>query len=71
MLITIEGLMLACNCGSAALIESTVVMMFAPGCRKMMSKAARLPFAKPMDLIVCTESWTLATLDRYTGWPLL
>ena len=68
---TMVGSMLACNCGSAALIASTVVMMLAPGCRKMMSSAARLPLASPSDLTVCTESWTSATSDSRTGWPLL
>ena len=65
------GSMLACSCGSAALIASTVVMMLAPGCRKMMSSAALLPLASPSDRTVWTESSTLATSVSVTGWPLL
>ena len=63
------GSMLACSCGSAALIASTVVMMLAPGWRKMMSSAARLPLAMPSDLTVCTESFTVATSESRTGAP--
>ena len=33
--------------GSAARMRSTVSMMFAPGCRKMISRIAGFPFTKP------------------------
>ncbi len=52
-------------------MASTVVMMLAPGCLKMISKAARRPLASPNDLTVCTESSTFATCDKSSGWPLL
>ena len=51
--------MAACSCGSAALIASTVEMMFAPGWRKMMMSAAGLPFMSPSERTVWTESVTL------------
>src|ERR1039457_3036082 len=63
------GLMAAWSWGSAALIPSTVVMMFAPGWRKMMIEAAGRPFSRPRDRTVWTESVTLATSQRPTRGP--
>ena len=68
---SMEGLMLACRRGSAALIASTVEMMLAPGWRKMMIRAAGFPFASPRERTVCTESRTSATSESRTGAPLL
>ena len=68
---SIAGLIAAWSRGSAALIASTVEMMFAPGCRKMKIRAAWLPFMSPRDRTVWTESVTLATSDNLTGAPFL
>ncbi len=38
MFMSMALLIEACNCGSAALMPSTVSMMFAPGWRKMINK---------------------------------
>ncbi len=66
---SMAGLMAACNCGKAALMPSTVVMMFAPGWRKMISEAAGSPLAKPSERTVWTESVTRATSNSRTGAP--
>jgi len=60
----------ACNCGRAALMPSTVVMMFAPGWRKMMSRTEGLPLAKPALRMSATESVTCAMSPTRTGAPL-
>src|SRR5580692_3959211 len=57
--------------GSSAVIRSTVAMMLAPGCRKMISITARLPFKYPPARMFCTESVTSATSDKRTAAPLL
>ena len=36
-----------CSCGSSSRMRSTVSMMLAPGCRKMISSTAGLPFDEP------------------------
>jgi hypothetical protein len=56
MLMMMAGSILAASCGNAALMASTVLMMFAPGCLKMMSSAAFLPFANPVESTDWTES---------------
>ena len=67
---SMPGFMAACSWGSAALIPSTVEMMLAPGWRKMMIRAAGLPFARPRERTVWTESVTLAMSDSRTAAPL-
>jgi hypothetical protein len=60
----------ACSVGIIALMWSTVVMMFAPGSRKMMRSTEGLPSAKPALRISATESVTCATSPTRTGAPL-
>ncbi len=43
----IAGGIEAWSCGSTARMRSTVSMMLAPGWRKMISRIAGLPFARP------------------------
>src|SRR5271165_275416 len=57
--------------GSSAQSRSTVAMMLAPGCRKIISVTARLPFKYPPARMFCTESVTWATSDKRTAAPLL
>ena len=46
-------------------MRSTVSMMFAPGCREMMSGMLGLPFRKPAARIFSTPSFTLAISDNH------
>src|ERR1044072_4025461 len=59
------------NSGNAARTLSTVSMIFAPGWRKIITRAQAFPFASPADLRFSTESWTLATSDNLIAAPLL
>ena len=60
----------ACSEGIAALIASTVVMMLAPGCRKMIKSTDGLPFRYPACRTDCCESITSATSCSRTAPPL-
>ena len=46
----------ACNWGSSAATRSTVSMMFAPGCRKMITSTAGFPLVSPMLRRSSTDS---------------
>src|SRR5207237_1376046 len=50
--------------GSTPYTWSTVLMMFAPGCRKTMISTAGLPLANPTLRVSSTESSTSATSPR-------
>ena len=57
----------ALNTGISAWTRSTVSMMFAFGCRKMMTATDGLALAIPALRTSCTESTTSATADSATG----
>ena len=57
--------------GSCARIRSTVIMMLAPGWRKMMIEADGLPLTRPIWRTSATESSTSPTSDNRTGRPLI
>ncbi len=56
--------------GSAAFTAFTVAMMLAPGWRKMIRFTDRWPLRKPAWRMVCCESTTSATSERWTAPPL-
>ena len=60
----------ALSCGIAARTPSIVVMMLAPGWRKMITSTAGLPTAKPRLRRSWTESWISAMSLSLTGLPL-
>ncbi len=60
----IAGEIDARNCGSSALMASTVAMMFAPGALLRISSTAGLPPARPSLRTSWTESTTSATSRR-------
>ena len=66
----IVGGTMAWSWGRAALMPSTVWMMFAPGCRKTMRMTAGLPFARPAVRTSSTESETRAMSARRRAAPL-
>src|SRR5262245_27594174 len=51
-------------------MRSTVAMMLAPGCRKMMTMIDGLPSERPKFRMSSTESVTVATSLTRTGAPL-
>ena len=55
--------------GRSARRRSTVAMMLAPGCRKMMRRTPGFPFAMPVVRTSSTESSTSATSASRTGRP--
>ena len=57
------------SCGSSALIRSTTVMMFAPGCRWMFRMTAGVLFIHAACRTFSTSSMTLATSVSLTGAP--
>ena len=69
--ILIAGEIEACNCGSASITRSTVSMILAPGCRKMMIMTEGVPSTIPALRTSSTESMTSATSERRTAAPLL
>ena len=69
--ILIAGEIEACNWGIAAVTRSTVSMMLAPGCRKMMIKTDGVPSTIPALRTSSTESITSATSESRTAAPLL
>ena len=56
--------------GMEARMRSTVSMILAPGCRKMINKIPGLPFTKPAARIFSTESTTSAKSESLTAAPL-
>ncbi len=60
----------ALSTGSIALMRSTVSMMLASGCLKMISRMAGWPSAMPALRRSSTESTTVPRLDSSTGAPL-
>ena len=60
----------ASNWGKIARTRSTVSMIFAPGCRKIMMSTAGVPFATPMVRRSSTECSTVATSDKLHGSPV-
>ncbi len=60
----------ACNAGIAALIASTVVIIFAPGCLKMIRFTECLPLRYPACRTDCWEFTTSATSSSRTAPPL-
>jgi hypothetical protein len=69
--IWIAGEIEAWSCGSTARMRSTVAITFAPGWRKMISRMAGLPLARPPERRFSTESSTVATSPRRTPAPFL
>src|SRR5579862_9603433 len=60
----------ACKWGSAAFTWSTVSMMLAPGCRKMMISTDGVPLAIPRLRKSSTELFTVATSESWIAAPL-
>src|ERR1700723_1285376 len=60
----------ACNCGSSFLIRSTTLMMFAPGCRWMLTITAGVSFIQAASRVFSVPSITLAMSLSRTGAPL-
>ena len=69
--VLIAGEMFVAIDGRSALTRSIVWMMFAPGCRRMMTTTARVPSAHPATRPFSTSSNTLATSESRTVVPLL
>ena len=61
--------MVACSAGIAACTASTVVMILAPGWRKMSISTDGLPLRKPACRTVCWESTISATSCKRTTLP--
>ena len=60
----------ACSCGSSALMLSTTAMMFAPGCRWMLTITAGTSFIQAACRTFSAPSTTRATSASWIGAPL-
>ena len=67
---SIAGGIVACSCGSAALIWSTVSITLAPGCLKTASRMQRVPFAQAASLVFSGPSIARPMSRMRTGAPL-
>ena len=69
MLTLTEGGMDSVSCGRSALMRSTTVMMFAPGCRCTLTMTAGTSFIQAAWRTFSTSSSTEATSVNLTGEP--